>query len=75
MKAGRSGNFFTELAKKLGIGDMFAWQSEEELVAFELGPTGLTFEQLLNDKPEGAYFKDKHIRDGRGRIADGFPKI
>ena len=50
---------FTELAKKLGIGDMFPWQSEEELVAFELGPTGLTFEQLLNEKPEGVYFKDK----------------
>jgi formate dehydrogenase (coenzyme F420) alpha subunit len=50
---------FTELGKKLGIGDMFPWQSEEALVAFELGPTGLTFEQLLDDKPEGAYFKDK----------------
>jgi anaerobic selenocysteine-containing dehydrogenase len=50
---------FTELAKRLGIGDLFPWQSEEELVAFELGPTGLTFEQLLDEKPEGVYFKDK----------------
>ena len=66
---------FTELAKKLGIGDMFPWQSEEELVAFELGPTGLTFEQLLNEKPEGVYFKDKDIRYERGRISDAFPKV
>jgi anaerobic selenocysteine-containing dehydrogenase len=59
---------FTELAKKLGIGDMFPWQSEEELVAFELGPTGLTFEQLLNDKPEGVYFKDKIYGMGEGGL-------
>jgi formate dehydrogenase (coenzyme F420) alpha subunit len=62
---------FTELAKKLGIGDMFPWQSEEELVAFELEPTGLTFEQLLNEKPEGLYFKEKiyGMREG------GFPTL
>jgi anaerobic selenocysteine-containing dehydrogenase len=62
---------FTELAKKLGIGDLFPWQSEEELVAFELGPTGLTLEQLLNEKPEGVYFKEKiyGMREG------GFPTL
>jgi formate dehydrogenase (coenzyme F420) alpha subunit len=59
---------FTELAKKLGIGDLFPWQSEEELVAFELGPTGLTFEQLLNDKPEGVYFKEKVYGMGEGGL-------
>ncbi len=61
----------TELAKKLGVGDMFPWQSEEELTAFELGPTGLTFEQLLNEKPEGLYFKEKiyGMREG------GFPTL
>jgi len=58
----------TELGKKPGIGDMFPWQSEEELVAFELGPTGLTFEQLLNDKPEGVYFKDKIYGMGEGGL-------
>lgn len=51
--------FFTELSKKLGIGDQFPWKSEEELVAFELGPTGLTFKQLLEEKPEGAYYQQK----------------
>jgi anaerobic selenocysteine-containing dehydrogenase len=51
--------FFTELAKKLGMGDKFPWKSEEELVAFELGPTGLTLKQLMEEKPEGAYYQQK----------------
>ncbi len=51
--------FFTELAKRLGIGDKFPWKSEEELVAFELGPTGLSFKELLEEKPEGAFYQQK----------------
>ena len=51
--------FFTELAKKLGLEDYFPWKSEEELVAFELEPSGLTFDTLLNEKPEGAYYQEK----------------
>jgi anaerobic selenocysteine-containing dehydrogenase len=47
---------YTELAKRMGIGDLFPWKSEEELVAFELAPSGLTFEGLLREHPEGAYF-------------------
>lgn len=50
---------FTELAKKLGIGDLFPWKSEEELVSFELAPTGLSFEYLLREKPEGDYYQKK----------------
>ncbi len=50
---------FTELAKKLGMGNRFPWKSEEELVAFELEPTGLTFKQLLEEKPEGAFYQEK----------------
>jgi anaerobic selenocysteine-containing dehydrogenase len=51
--------FYTELAKKMGMGELFPWKSEEELVAFELGPTGLTFKQLLEEKPEGAFYQKK----------------
>jgi len=51
--------FYTELAKKMGMGELFPWKSEEELVAFELGPTGLTFKQLLEEKPEGAFYQEK----------------
>jgi anaerobic selenocysteine-containing dehydrogenase len=59
--------FFTELAKRLGMGDQFPWKSEEELVAFELGPTGLTFKQLLEEKPEGAFYQQKEygMKDGK----------
>jgi anaerobic selenocysteine-containing dehydrogenase len=54
--------FFTELAKKLGIGDQFYWQSEEDLVTFELEPSGMTFAQLLEEKPEGAFYQQKAYR-------------
>jgi anaerobic selenocysteine-containing dehydrogenase len=57
---------FTELAKRLGLGDQFPWESEEDLIRFELGPSGLTFEQLLEENPEGLYYGEKkyEIRDG-----------
>lgn len=51
--------FFTELAKKLGLEEHFPWKSEEELAAFELEPSGLTFETLLKEKPEGAFYQEK----------------
>jgi anaerobic selenocysteine-containing dehydrogenase len=65
--------FFTELAKKLGMGDQFPWRTEEELVAFELGPTGLTFKQLLEEKPEGAFYQQKQygMKDGKFTTPSG----
>ncbi|MFC1533778.1 molybdopterin-dependent oxidoreductase [Thermodesulfobacteriota bacterium] len=58
--------FYTELAKRLGMEDLFPWKSEEELVAFELEPSGLSFDYLLNEKPEGDFYqqKDYSIPDG-----------
>jgi anaerobic selenocysteine-containing dehydrogenase len=50
---------FTELAGKLGLNASFPWKSEEEMVAFELEPSGLCFGHLLNEKPEGAYYRQK----------------
>lgn len=50
---------YTELAKKLGFGNLFPWKSEEDFVAYELAPSGLTFDQLLYDKPEGDYYQEK----------------
>lgn len=50
---------YTELAKRLGLGELFPWESEEELVRFELGPSGLSFEYLLNEKPEGDFYQKK----------------
>ena len=56
----------TELAKRLGFGDQFPWQSEEELVSFELMPTGLPFEYLLNEKPEGDFYQQKQYGTPEG---------
>lgn len=59
--------FLTELAKKLGMGEQFPWKSEEELIAYELVPTGLAFQDLLKEKPEGAYYQQKQygMKDGK----------
>ena len=67
--------FFTELAKKIGMGDQFPWKSEEELVAFELGPTGLTFKQLLEEKPEGAFYQQKQYGMKGGKFTTPSTKI
>lgn len=67
--------FFTELAKKMDMGDQFPWKSEEELVAFELGPTGLTFKQLLEEKPGGAYYQQKEYGMKEGRFSTPTKKI
>jgi len=57
---------YTELAKRLGLEEAFAWKSEEELVRYELGPSGLSFDYLLNEKPEGSFYQEKEyeIPDG-----------
>jgi len=64
---------YTELALRLGMGDHFPWKTEEELVSFELGPSGLSFEYLLNEKPEGAFYQEKQygIREGLFRTPSG----
>ncbi len=57
---------YHELAHRLGLGDLFPWQSEEELVKYELEPSGLSFDYLLNEKPEGDFYQEKsyEITDG-----------
>lgn len=64
---------YHELAKRLGLGDLFPWQSEEELVKFELEPSGLSFDYLLNEKPEGDFYRQKKydIPDGIFRTPSG----
>ncbi len=52
--------FFTELAARMGMADKFPWRSEEELVAFELEPTGMSFDYLFNERPEGDYYQQKN---------------
>jgi len=66
---------FTELAKRLGLGEYFPWKSEEELVAFELEPSGLSFDTLLTDKPEGAYYQEKTYETKEGAFTTPTRKI
>lgn len=65
--------FYTELAKRLGFGDLFPWKSEEEFVAYELAPSGLSFDYLLNEKPEGDFYQQKSysISDGTFKTPSG----
>ena len=77
--------FFTELAKRLGMDDKFPWKTEEEMVAFELAPSGFSFDHLLNEKPEGVVYAAKSyerqeglFRSPSGRIeiySEAFEKV
>ena len=64
---------YTQLAQRLGFGDQFPWKSEEELVTFELEPSGLPFDYLLNEKPEGDFYQEKQytIPEGLFRTPSG----
>jgi len=65
--------FFCELASRMGLGDLFPWQSDEELVRYLLEPTGLSFDYLLNEKPEGDFYAQKiyDIPEGLFRTPSG----
>ena len=65
--------FITELAGRLGLEYHFPWKTEEEFVAFLLGPSGFSFDYLLNEKPEGDYYADKkyEIREEMFRTPSG----
>ncbi len=65
----------TELAKRLGLSEFFPWKTEEELVAFELAPTGLSFDYLLNEKPEGDYYQQKQYGMSKGQFSTPSKKI
>ena len=65
--------FLTEMAKRFDMGELFPWSSEEELVAFELEPSGLSFDYLLHERPEGDYYahKDYEVPEGLFRTPSG----
>ncbi len=65
--------FLTELARRMGADDKFSWKSEEQFVAFMLEPTGLSFDYLLNEKPQGDFYAEKKysIPEGLFRTPSG----
>jgi len=65
--------FLTELANRLDLGGRFPWKSEKEFVSFMIAPSGLSFDYLLNEKPEGDFYTEKEyaIPDGFFRTPSG----
>jgi formate dehydrogenase (coenzyme F420) alpha subunit len=51
--------FWKELAKKMGFGDLFPWESDEEVVELEIKASGLNYKELKEKKPAGAYYMEK----------------
>jgi anaerobic selenocysteine-containing dehydrogenase len=67
--------FLTELARRMGAGDKFSWKSEEQFVAFMLEPTGLPFDYLLNEKPQGDFYAEKKYSTPEGLFRTPSGKI
>jgi anaerobic selenocysteine-containing dehydrogenase len=67
--------FLTELAKRLDLAQNFPWASEQEFVAFMLQPSGLSFNYLLNEKPEGDFYAKKSYETPEGHFRTPSGKI
>ena len=64
--------FWKELAKKMGFGEVFPWESDEEVVELELKSTGLSYKELKEEKIAGAYYMEKKY-GLEGYEVKGFP--
>ena len=51
--------FWCELGRRMGYGDLFPWQTDDEIVEYWLKPSGLTIKQLSEHNPEGVFFAEK----------------
>jgi anaerobic selenocysteine-containing dehydrogenase len=50
--------FYKEFAEACGFGEQFPWQDDRELVAHELEPCSLKFDDL-HENPEGGFYQEK----------------
>jgi anaerobic selenocysteine-containing dehydrogenase len=63
---------WTEIGRRMGYGQFFHWNTEEEIIDFFLKPSGLTREQLTENHPEGAYYaKMKYVQAKRYNTPSG----
>ncbi len=68
--------FWSELGRKMGYGDFFPWQTDEEIVEYWLKPSGKTVKELTEDHPEGVFFAEKKYDLGqRGEFRTPSGKI
>ncbi len=66
--------FYTDLAEACGFGNKFPWKSDDELVAHELGPSGVTLD-MLKTRPEGVFYQEKVYELKQGSFATPTGKI
>ena len=43
----------------MGLGDVFPWETDEEVVELELKSTGLSYKEMKEEKVAGAYYGEK----------------
>ncbi len=68
--------FYSELGRRMGYGDYFPWNSDEEVIDNFLKASGITLKQLAEEHPEGIWFGSrcydinapKQIRTPSGKI-------
>jgi len=51
--------FWTELARRMGLGEYFPWNTDREVVSMLLEPSGVTIEQL-EENPCGIFYAEKN---------------
>lgn len=51
---------YTQLARKMGYGDLFPWDSDEEVVNHLMEPSGYTVKQLVETYPGGVMFGERN---------------
>ena len=53
--------FWSELGRRMGYGEYFPWKTGEEFAEHFLKPSGVTFQQLM-ENPEGVFFASKSYK-------------
>ena len=51
--------FWCELGRRMGYGELFPWQTDDEIIEYWLKPSGLTVKQLTEENPGGVFFAGK----------------
>ncbi len=64
--------FWTELGKKMGMEDVFPWKTDEEVIAFEIKSSGLSYQELKEEKIAGTFYREKQYGMDAYQVK-GFP--
>jgi len=64
--------FWKGLSEKMEMGGVFPWKTDEEVVELEIGPSGLSYKELKEERAAGAYYGEKRY-GMEGYEVKGFP--